>query len=169
MLKDSYAQELNPVSNQKQDLNPKPKPKPNNELPPIPDKRYFTIGEVSRLCAVKPHVLRYWEQEFSKLKPVKRKNRRYYEQKDVLIVRHIRNLLYRQGFTIEGARLQLAQLVKQKKSPSKAPLISKTAEPEVKVAVTPQLDEPDNKAIEIAISGLQDILENLDGDVSSNY
>ncbi len=80
----------------------------NNELPPIPGKRYFTIGEVSVLCGVKPHVLRYWEQEFPQLKPVKRRgNRRYYQRQDVLIIRQIRNLLYDQGFTIGGARQQL--------------------------------------------------------------
>lgn len=78
------------------------------QLPAIPDKRYFTIGEVSELCQVKPHVLRYWEQEFTQLKPTKRRgNRRYYQQRDVLIVRDIRALLYEQGFTIQGARLQL--------------------------------------------------------------
>jgi DNA-binding transcriptional MerR regulator len=76
-------------------------------LPPIPDKRYFTIGEVGFLCGVKPHVLRYWEQEFPRLKPVKRRgNRRYYQYKDVLMVRQIRKLLYEDGFTIEGARAQ---------------------------------------------------------------
>ena len=80
----------------------------NNELPPIPGKRYFTIGEVSELCGVKPHVLRYWEQEFPQLKPMKRRgNRRYYQRQDVLIIRQIRNLLYDQGFTIGGARQQL--------------------------------------------------------------
>ncbi|MEE8463978.1 MAG: MerR family transcriptional regulator [Gammaproteobacteria bacterium] len=80
----------------------------NSELPPIPGKRYFTIGEVSELCGVKPHVLRYWEQEFPQLKPVKRRgNRRYYQRQDVLIIRQIRNLLYDQGFTIGGARQQL--------------------------------------------------------------
>ena len=79
-----------------------------NELPPIPGKRYFTIGEVSELCGVKPHVLRYWEQEFPQLKPVKRRgNRRYYQRHDVLMVRQIRSLLYEQGFTIGGARQQL--------------------------------------------------------------
>jgi len=81
----------------------------SNELPPIPGKRYFTIGEVSKLCAVKPHVLRYWEQEFPQLKPVKRRgNRRYYQHHDVLMVRQIRSLLYEQGFTIGGARQQLS-------------------------------------------------------------
>jgi DNA-binding transcriptional MerR regulator len=80
----------------------------NNELPPIPGKRYFTIGEVSDLCGVKPHVLRYWEQEFTQLKPVKRRgNRRYYQRHDVVLIREIRGLLYEQGFTIGGARQQL--------------------------------------------------------------
>jgi len=80
----------------------------NNELLPIPDKRYFTIGEVSELCLVKPHVLRYWEQEFPQLKPVKRRgNRRYYQRDDVMVIREIRELLYEQGFTIGGARQQL--------------------------------------------------------------
>ena len=83
-------------------------PSHNNDLPEIPAKRYFTIGEVSELCAVKPHVLRYWEQEFPQLKPVKRRgNRRYYQRQDVLMIRQIRSLLYDQGFTIGGARLQL--------------------------------------------------------------
>src|SRR5438132_10542459 len=77
-------------------------------LPPIPAKRYFTIGEVSDLCAVKPHVLRYWEQEFAQLKPVKRRgNRRYYQHHEVLLIRRIRDLLYEQGFTINGARNRL--------------------------------------------------------------
>jgi DNA-binding transcriptional MerR regulator len=80
----------------------------NSELPVIPGKRYFTIGEVSELCGVKPHVLRYWEQEFEQLKPVKRRgNRRYYQRHDVLMIRQIRSLLYEQGFTIGGARQQL--------------------------------------------------------------
>ncbi len=84
-------------------------PSNNNELPPIPAKRYFTIGEVSELCGVKPHVLRYWEQEFPQLKPVKRRgNRRYYQHQDVLTIRQIRHLLYEQGFTISGARQQLS-------------------------------------------------------------
>lgn len=78
------------------------------ELPPIPAKRYFTIGEVSDLCGVKPHVLRYWEQEFTQLKPVKRRgNRRYYQHHEVLLVRRIRQLLYEEGFTISGARNRL--------------------------------------------------------------
>jgi DNA-binding transcriptional MerR regulator len=79
-------------------------------LPPIPAKRYFTIGEVSELCAVKPHVLRYWEQEFTQLRPMKRRgNRRYYQHHEVLLVRRIRDLLYEQGFTISGARNRLGE------------------------------------------------------------
>jgi DNA-binding transcriptional MerR regulator len=88
-------------------LNPKSSPS-KDSLPPIPAKRYFTIGEVSELCGVKPHVLRYWEQEFTQLKPVKRRgNRRYYQHHEVLLIRRIRELLYEQGFTISGARNRL--------------------------------------------------------------
>ena len=88
-------------------MEPRLKP-PGEVLPPIPAKRYFTIGEVSELCGVKPHVLRYWEQEFNQLKPVKRRgNRRYYQHQEVLLVRRIRELLYSQGFTISGARNRL--------------------------------------------------------------
>ena len=84
---------------------------PNSELPAIPAKRYFTIGEVSELCGVKAHVLRYWEQEFTQLKPVKRRgNRRYYQHHEVLLVRRIRELLYQEGFTISGARNRLDEL-----------------------------------------------------------
>jgi DNA-binding transcriptional MerR regulator len=83
-------------------------PNAKMQLPPIPAKRYFTIGEVSELCGVKPHVLRYWEQEFTQLKPVKRRgNRRYYQHHEVLLIRKIRELLYEQGFTISGARNRL--------------------------------------------------------------
>jgi len=82
----------------------------SSDLPPIPPKRYFTIGEVSELCAVRPHVLRYWEQEFSQLKPVKRRgNRRYYQHHEVMLIRRIRQLLYEEGFTITGARNRLVQ------------------------------------------------------------
>ncbi|WP_372860749.1 MerR family transcriptional regulator [Spongiibacter sp.] len=84
-------------------------PSHNDELPPIPGKRYFTIGEVSELCCVKPHVLRYWEQEFPQLAPVKRRgNRRYYQHQDVLMIRQIRSLLYEQGYTIGGARQRMS-------------------------------------------------------------
>ena len=89
-------------------MEPNPKGLSSDTLPPIPAKRCFTIGEVSELCGVKPHVLRYWEQEFTQLKPVKRRgNRRYYQHHEVLLVRRIRELLYSQGFTISGARNRL--------------------------------------------------------------
>src|SRR6187549_2685689 len=89
------------------------------QLPSIPAKRYFTIGEVSDLCGVKPHVLRYWEQEFTQLRPVKRRgNRRYYQHHEVLLIRRIRELLYEQGFTISGARNRLDELVAE---PTKTP------------------------------------------------
>ncbi|MBL8504481.1 MAG: MerR family transcriptional regulator [Rhodocyclaceae bacterium] len=93
-----------------------------DELPPIPAKRYFTIGEVSELCGVKPHVLRYWEQEFTQLKPVKRRgNRRYYQHHEVLLVRRIRELLYREGFTISGARNRLEEgPVREEHAPAQA-------------------------------------------------
>src|ERR1700750_3351108 len=93
------------------------------ELPAIPAKRYFTIGEVSELCGVKPHVLRYWEQEFTQLKPVKRRgNRRYYQHHEVLLIRRIRELLYDQGFTISGARNRLDELVAE---PTKSPRVAR--------------------------------------------
>ena len=92
--------------------------KVNNALLPIPAKRYFTIGEVGVLCGVKPHVLRYWEQEFSQLKPVKRRgNRRYYQHQEVLLIRHIKELLYDQGFTINGARNRLEQIEESERIP----------------------------------------------------
>ena len=91
-------------------------------LPPIPSKRYFAIGEVSELCGVKPHVLRYWEQEFPSLKPVKRRgNRRYYQRHDVLLIRQIRDLLYEQGYTIGGARQQLGGQVRKQDEASPEP------------------------------------------------
>src|SRR5687768_13190158 len=97
----------------------------NDELPVIPGKRYFAIGEVSELCAVKPHVLRYWEQEFPQLKPVKRRgNRRYYQRQDVMTIRQIRSLLYDQGFTIGGARLQMTSDVSPSDSSQFTQLVS---------------------------------------------
>ncbi len=88
-----------------------------DSLPPIPDKLYFTIGEVAKLCQLRPHVLRYWEQEFNNLSPTKRRgNRRYYQLKDVLMVRKIRQLLYEEGYTIEGARQKLMEASKATKS-----------------------------------------------------
>jgi len=96
----------------------------NNELPEIPGKRYFTIGEVSELCAVKPHVLRYWEQEFNQLNPVKRRgNRRYYQRDDVMLIRQIRSFLYEDGYTIGGARLKL---VSEKQTPAVESAAEKT-------------------------------------------
>jgi DNA-binding transcriptional MerR regulator len=99
-------------------------PLPTNSLPTIPAKRYFTIGEVSELCGVKPHVLRYWEQEFTQLKPLKRRgNRRYYQHHEVLLIRRIRELLYEHGFTINGARNRLD-------GPDAAPVPMVTVQPE---------------------------------------
>ncbi len=99
-----------------------------DSLPPIPAKRYFTIGEVSELCGVKPHVLRYWEQEFTQLKPVKRRgNRRYYQHHEVLLIRRIRELLYEQGFTISGARNRLDEAARdrgQSRSAAPVPAVS---------------------------------------------
>ncbi len=111
-------------------------PDPNRaraELPPIPAKRYFTIGEVSELCAVKPHVLRYWEQEFAQLKPVKRRgNRRYYQHHEVLLIRRIRDLLYEQGFTINGARHRLDSEAAEPRAAARATSSTTTV-----VAMTP--------------------------------
>lgn len=118
------------------------------ELPPIPAKRYFTIGEVSDLCGVKPHVLRYWEQEFTQLKPVKRRgNRRYYQHHEVLLIRRIRELLYEQGFTISGARNKLG---------------SRLAEPEVPEEPAPP-PEPqiDLVALRIELVGIMQLLQPL--------
>jgi len=117
------------------------------ELPPIPGKRYFSIGEVSDLCAVKPHVLRYWEQEFPQLKPVKRRgNRRYYQERDVLMVREIRNLLYEQRFTIGGARQKLSS------KPGKSVV---AAEPET---LASQAGQRDRKLVNDLCRELEDLL-----------
>jgi DNA-binding transcriptional MerR regulator len=100
------------------------------ELPPIPAKRYFTIGEVSDLCGVKPHVLRYWEQEFTQLKPVKRRgNRRYYQHHEVLLIRRIRELLYEEGFTISGARNRLDHALSGEERPDGGARAVRTAAP----------------------------------------
>jgi DNA-binding transcriptional MerR regulator len=99
-----------------------------DSLPPIPAKRYFTIGEVSELCGVKPHVLRYWEQEFTQLKPVKRRgNRRYYQHHEVLLIRRIRELLYEQGFTISGARNRLDEAARDRGQARTAAVIAPAA------------------------------------------
>ena len=104
----------------------------NSELPPIPAKRYFTIGEVSELCGVKAHVLRYWEQEFTQLKPVKRGgNRRYYQHHEVLLIRRIRQLLYEEGFTISGARSRLENQAVQRDEKEPAPSASGKFDPVV--------------------------------------
>ena len=101
-------------------------------LPSIPAKRYFTIGEVSDLCGVKPHVLRYWEQEFTQLKPVKRRgNRRYYQHHEVLLIRRIRDLLYEQGFTINGARNRLDDVISAAKAADAAPAATAVATPQM--------------------------------------
>ncbi|QUP53673.1 MerR family transcriptional regulator [Ralstonia syzygii] len=129
-------------------------------LPPIPAKRYFTIGEVSDLCAVKPHVLRYWEQEFTQLKPVKRRgNRRYYQHHEVLLIRRIRELLYEQGFTINGARNRLDELrhggggasVEMPEAPTE---IAAAAEPVA--ASRGAIDVP---ALRLALQSVLDILQ----------
>lgn len=111
-------------------------------LPPIPAKRYFTIGEVSELCGVKPHVLRYWEQEFTQLKPVKRRgNRRYYQHHEVLLIRRIRELLYEQGFTISGARNRLEEVdVREEHAPISAPVANASTTLTAAGAVTPTFD-----------------------------
>jgi DNA-binding transcriptional MerR regulator len=106
-------------------------------LPSIPAKRYFTIGEVAELCGVKPHVLRYWEQEFTQLRPMKRRgNRRYYQHHEVLMIRRIRDLLYDQGFTINGARNRLQELAQAGESGTASPELTEAAlaEPEAPVA-----------------------------------
>lgn len=111
-------------------------------LPPIPAKRYFTIGEVSELCGVKPHVLRYWEQEFTQLKPVKRRgNRRYYQHHEVLLIRRIRELLYEQGFTISGARNKLDSRILEARSDEDMPMDAMTIDPNAVLAIRKELME----------------------------
>ncbi|HYF59238.1 MAG TPA: MerR family transcriptional regulator [Burkholderiaceae bacterium] len=122
-------------------------------LPPIPAKRYFTIGEVSELCGVKPHVLRYWEQEFTQLRPMKRRgNRRYYQHHEVLLVRRIRELLYEQGFTISGARNRLGESVSNGRRKDAAP------PPEVGPDLDPALAAPAGAIDDPSIAGLREDL-----------
>ena len=130
-------------------------------LPPIPVKRYFTIGEVGELCGVKPHVLRYWEQEFTQLRPMKRRgNRRYYQHHEVLMIRRIRDLLYDQGFTISGARnklQELAQAERDRRRAGEVPLDGVEAveiEPEVFEAAQHEQDQRDAAARTAGISQL---------------
>lgn len=130
-----------------QDHQNKAKQRNNAELPPVPDKLYFTIGEVGKLCEVKTHVLRYWEQEFEQLSPIKRRgNRRYYQRKDVILVRQIKELLYAQGFTIEGAKAQILR----------AEEIKDTENTEILVA--PQKTE----VLQNILADLEDLLLNLE-------
>lgn len=118
----------------------------NKELPPIPQKRYFTIGEASELCGVKTHVLRYWQKEFPQLTPTTRRgNRRYYQQQDILLIRQIRDLLYHQGFTISGAREQLQQANKQAKN-SKSGKNKVTSSDELLAAANAQLQSLSQEA-----------------------
>jgi DNA-binding transcriptional MerR regulator len=117
-------------------------------LPPIPVKRYFTIGEVGELCGVKPHVLRYWEQEFTQLRPMKRRgNRRYYQHHEVLMIRRIRDLLYDQGFTISGARNKLQELVQIERSRRKAGEDADATAVDLDDAVDPPLKQEDDSGV----------------------
>lgn len=126
----------------------------NTPLPPIPAKRYFTIGEVSELCGVKPHVLRYWEQEFTQLRPMKRRgNRRYYQHHEVLLIRRIRELLYEHGFTISGARNRLAETAQ--------PGRKKDAELTQPVDITLNLRQSDVEAIRQDLMVALDLLRDL--------
>jgi DNA-binding transcriptional MerR regulator len=124
------------------------------DLPPIPAKRYFTIGEVSDLCAVKPHVLRYWEQEFAQLKPVKRRgNRRYYQHHEVLLIRRIRDLLYEQGFTINGARHRL-----ESETPADTVLHAQRGTTAAQPAATANSDELSSAQLRQVIEEIRQIL-----------
>jgi DNA-binding transcriptional MerR regulator len=125
------------------------------DLPPIPAKRYFTIGEVSDLCAVKPHVLRYWEQEFTQLKPVKRRgNRRYYQHHEVLLIRRIRDLLYEQGFTINGARHRLETEASEPRAAARAECSATTTAPS---------EEP--ASLRAELEAIRDLLKHLPGEL----
>jgi DNA-binding transcriptional MerR regulator len=133
-------------------------------LPPIPAKRYFTIGEVSELCGVKPHVLRYWEQEFTQLKPVKRRgNRRYYQHHEVLLIRRIRELLYQQGFTINGARHRLEEIDIQGEARTAPPVETLDIDEDeliARIAVATQPTAPafDWKSLRADLQGVLDLL-----------
>jgi len=129
------------------------------DLPPIPAKRYFTIGEVSDLCAVKPHVLRYWEQEFSQLKPVKRRgNRRYYQHHEVLLIRRIRDLLYEQGFTINGARHRLENEVDEARAAAARPTPSTMSVP-ARPPGGPAALAPDAAALRQELAAIRQLLD----------
>ena len=143
-------------------------PSNNEQLPTIPGKRYFAIGEVSELCQVKPHVLRYWEQEFPQLKPVKRRgNRRYYQRQDVLMIRQIRSLLYEQGYTIGGARqkMKTSAAVDVPVVSSNSVAVEASLEAPVSTAATNpaggQKEVQKDKALREMISELEDLLVQL--------
>ncbi len=122
----------------------------NSSLPPIPGKRYFTIGEVSELCLVKPHVLRYWEQEFPQLKPIKRRgNRRYYQRHEVQLIRRIRQLLYGDGFTISGARNKLGAATAVSSDPEAPAAVATGAKPAVSSAAVGELIRELNEVVEL--------------------
>ena len=128
----------------------------SSDLPPIPAKRYFTIGEVSELCGVKAHVLRYWEQEFSQLRPMKRRgNRRYYQHHEVLLIRRIRELLYDQGFTIHGARAKLSQA-----HGAEAPRVTEAAAP-VRLPELPPVPLPAGDPASWTPAGREELLREL--------
>lgn len=125
----------------------KRKQKSRRELPAIPDKLYFTISEVSQLCALKAYVLRYWEQEFPQLRPIKRRgNRRFYQQQDIILIRQIRKLLYEDGFTIDGARTQLSNTPETVSQPVKMDAMVKKV-----------------------IAELESVLQNLQSDMKASY
>jgi DNA-binding transcriptional MerR regulator len=129
------------------------------DLPPIPAKRYFTIGEVSDLCGVKPHVLRYWEQEFTQLKPVKRRgNRRYYQHHEVLLIRRIRELLYEEGFTISGARNRLNHSASTLDDAPTAPRASRAAAQQPAAGASTSAGGVDIAALKQALRELVDAL-----------
>jgi DNA-binding transcriptional MerR regulator len=124
-------------------------------LPAIPAKRYFTIGEVSELCGVKPYVLRYWEQEFTQLKPMKRRgNRRYYQHHEVLLIRRIRELLYEQGFTISGARNRLSESASVRESGAAA----MADEPDEIIDMSEALDDASDAAVDSSVEGARAVL-----------
>ena len=129
-----------------------------NSLPSIPAKRYFTIGEVGELCGVKPHVLRYWEQEFTQLRPVKRRgNRRYYQHHEVLMIRRIRDLLYEQGFTISGARNKMQELAQSQKGYRKDQLVAADADRDFPddLDLDGEMLEEENSAPQVALESAQ--------------
>ncbi len=129
-----------------------------NSLPSIPAKRYFTIGEVGELCGVKPHVLRYWEQEFTQLRPVKRRgNRRYYQHHEVLMIRRIRDLLYEQGFTISGARNKMQELAQAQKGYRKDQHVALDTETDFTedLELDAEFQEEENETPKLAVESAQ--------------